>query len=133
MDNSVVGLEPTLRGRPATEPNYVMPLRVVTLAVAFLVTALSVVCWITTLDQFGRFIFLPGGDVGLGFYSQGGYLSWIEYAPWDQRSMHYPWWSLHWGFIIALELIITVVLAMWVMGGRWHNQPLQLTSDARES
>jgi len=51
---------------------------------------------LTTMHEPRRFIFLPGGDVGLGFKSFDGWLEWIEYAPWDPAHTDTAWWSLPW-------------------------------------
>jgi hypothetical protein len=40
--------------------------------------------WIDSSFHLRRFVFLPGGDAGLGFRSTGGRLDWIEYAPWER-------------------------------------------------
>ena len=58
------------------------------------------VIWLGTIESPGRFIFLPGGDVGLGFRSYAGHLEWIEYVPWgppkyvDNVLASIPWWKV---------------------------------------
>lgn len=86
--------------------------RVATLAGAGMAIAFCSVCWVTTLNDPGRFVFLPGGDVGLGFRSFAGRLEWIEYAPWDPAHMDTPWWSIPWWTVVA-------VLALGYVAGAW--------------
>jgi hypothetical protein len=57
-----------------------------------------------------RFIFLPGGDVGLGFRSYGGALQWVEYAPWDPINTDFAHWSISWAVIFAVELLPMALL-----------------------
>src|SRR4051812_18876524 len=75
------------------------------LATASAVLLAGSVAWCTfTWDKPDRLIFLPWGDVGLGFKSYGGWLQWIEYAPWMRSSGDYPKWSVPWGVVFMLEL-----------------------------
>src|SRR5690349_7762713 len=77
----------------------------VVLTSAAVLFAVSVTCCIATWNTPRRFIFLPGGDVGLGFRSYGGLLQWIEYAPWDPVNMDFPHWSIPWAAIFGAELL----------------------------
>lgn len=47
--------------------------------------------WIDSYFHERHFIFLPGGDVGLGFATDAGRLHWVEYAPWspDPRTIYW--------------------------------------------
>jgi hypothetical protein len=47
--------------------------------------------WIDSYFHERHFIFLPGGDVGLGFATDRGNLHWVEYAPWskDPRTVYW--------------------------------------------
>lgn len=71
----------------------------------------SVLWWAMTMREPGRMIFLPGGDVGLGFKSYAGRLQWIEYAPWDPRNLDYPWWSIPWVVVVSAETLALVAVA----------------------
>jgi hypothetical protein len=60
-----------------------------------------VVLWIDSFFHIRTFIFLPGGDCGLGFYSEKGLVYWVEYTPWAfdhklfySRQWHIPYWVL---------------------------------------
>jgi len=108
-------------------------MRVATVLMLCVLTIGSLICCVATWQELGRFIFLPGGDVGLGFYSHHGWLSWIEYAPWDKKNMHYPWWSIPWGFVIAAELLITVGFVWLTRKRNGHDQRLQSTGDGRDA
>jgi len=60
-----------------------------------------VTLWIDSISHLRRFIFLPGGDVGLGFRSTHGSLQWVEYAPWEPSGLidvvrwSVPYWVLN--------------------------------------
>ena len=88
--------------------------------------AMAAVCatsWVTTLHEPGRFIFLPGGDVGLGFRSLAGRLEWIEYAPWDPAHLDTPWWSIPWWSVVAVVGLAVIACArprLTVVGGFVH-------------
>jgi hypothetical protein len=56
--------------------------------VAGLIFIGSVSLWIDSNFNARHFIFLPGGDVRLGFGSSGGFLQWVEYAPWSPMPQH---------------------------------------------
>ena len=88
----------------------VLPLLII--ATCALLLAISILLCITTWNTPGRFIFLPGGDVGLGFRSYGGWLDWVEYAPWD-RNPDYIRWSLPWAAVFFAQGL-TAVLAIYV-------------------
>lgn len=47
--------------------------------------------WIDSYSHERHFIFIPGGDVGLGFATGRGKLHWVEYAPWstDPRTVYW--------------------------------------------
>jgi hypothetical protein len=61
-----------------------------------------------TLSSPRRFIFLPGGDVGLGFRSHAGSLQWIEFAPW-MANPDLVQWSLPWLPVLGLEALVIVL------------------------
>jgi hypothetical protein len=71
----------------------------------FVIILTIVVC---TLNVPGRFIFIPGGDVGLGFRSFRGNLEWIEYAPWSRNPEYVDTlrWSVSWWPIVLVHAII---------------------------
>jgi hypothetical protein len=73
-------------------------------AAAILLIA-SVIWCIATLNSPGRVIFLPGGDVGLGFRSHAGWLDWIEYAPWASKT-DYVQWSVPWAAPFLIEALV---------------------------
>jgi len=79
---------------------------------ACVTAAFCAACWASTVHQPGRFIFLPGGDVGLGFGSFAVRLEWIEYAPWDPAHMDYPWWSIPW-WPVFVALAVVMVACAW--------------------
>lgn len=83
--------------------------RVILPAVGLMVVASTTWCF-ATLSQPGRLIFLPFGDVGLGFRSFAGRLQWIEYAPWDPKNMDHPLLSLPWWLIIPTEVLFCALL-----------------------
>src|SRR5439155_14504463 len=57
---------------------------------AVLLVVLTAV-WIDSYFHERHFIFLPGGDVGLGFASDQGKLHWVEYAPWSPNPETVYW------------------------------------------
>src|SRR5580700_7397220 len=67
--------------------------------------AVSIICCIATWNSPKRFIFLPGGDVGLGFRSYAGCVDWIEYAPWVANP-DYVKWSVPWAAVFAADALI---------------------------
>lgn len=68
-----------------------------------------------------RFVFLPGGDVGLGFLSHGGWVTWVEYAPW-MPDPDYRVWSVHWGIVIPLQVMCVVWLIRTVRRPTQHRR-----------
>jgi hypothetical protein len=83
-------------------------MRIIALVTACVLFVVSVVWCITTWSSPGRFIFLPGGDVGLGFRSHAGTLQWIEYAPW-MANPDYVQWSLSWSAAFVVEASSIVI------------------------
>ena len=77
-------------------------LRIIVLVADAIAFAVSAIWCIATWNSPGRLIFLPGGDVGLGFRSHAGRLEWIEYAPW-MANPDYVQWSLPWLAAFAAE------------------------------
>src|SRR5580658_7446213 len=69
----------------------------------------SIVCCFLTWKSPGRFIFVPAGDVGLGFRSYAGWLEWVEYAPWDPRPDSVEI-SVSWMQTIAIEALAVVLV-----------------------
>ena len=90
------------------------PTRILSLLLGVSILLCAVWC-IMTLHEPGRLIFLPGGDVGLGFRSFAGRLEWIEYAPWDREHMDFAWWSLPWWVPIGGQALL---LAWLILRGR---------------
>src|SRR4051812_10195900 len=90
--------------RPTTPVQRRPVLRMIVLAAASILLVLSVVCCVATWVSPRRFIFLPGGDVGLGFRSYAGWLAWIEYAPW-MANPDYVRWSVPWVAVIVAEAL----------------------------
>lgn len=70
--------------------------------------------WLESYSTIRRFIFLPSGDVALGFKSAAGRVQWIEYAPWDRKHLDTPWWSIPYPFLIAGCIAISVAAGAWV-------------------
>src|SRR4051794_19401673 len=63
----------------------------------------SLACCIATWDSPRRFIFLPAGDVAMGFRSSHGWLDWIEYAEWSQSESSSLRWSVPWLAVFSFE------------------------------
>lgn len=80
----------------------------VSVIVPLLAAAAFGALWIDSYSAPRRFIFLPGGDVGLGFKSSDGILHWIEYAPWDPKNLDYPWWSVSYRLLVLACVIVAV-------------------------
>ena len=80
-------------------------LRVIVLIVASVLLVVSAIWCFTTLNSPGRFIFLPWGDIGLGFRSHAGSLQWIEFAGW-QSNPDYVQWSLPWLAVFVVEALV---------------------------
>ena len=78
-------------------------LRLIVLTSSLIVLFGSIALWLSTLSLPARFVFLPSGDVWLGFRSHAGWLQWIEYAYWDRENTDYAWWSIPWGLILVAE------------------------------
>ena len=75
-----------------------------------LLLLISLIWCIATWSSPGRFVFLPGGDVDLGFRSHAGWVQWIEYAPW-MANPDLAEWSLPWIAVFAVELLPIAYLA----------------------
>jgi hypothetical protein len=60
--------------------------------------------WIDSYSHERHFIFILGGDVGLGFATDRGRLHWVEYAPWstDPRAVYWSKGSVPFFFAAAL-------------------------------
>jgi hypothetical protein len=80
----------------------------ITTCVLFVV---SIIWCIATWSSPDRFIFLPYGDVGLGFRSHGGFIQWVQHAPWMANPDHVRW-SLPWvvGFAFEASVIVLCIL-----------------------
>ncbi len=87
--------------------------RLILTLMAVVLLAGCVACWLATLREPGRLVFLPGGDVGMGFKSVAGRLEWIEYAPWDRQNMDYAWWSAPWWVVVGLLAVATTTVIAW--------------------
>jgi hypothetical protein len=84
--------------------------RIVALAVGVLaILASSICCW-ATQDRPGRCIFIPAGDVGLGFRSWGGWLEWIEYEGWEPDKTDYVRLSVLWWAILLAEIVFCLAV-----------------------
>ena len=70
--------------------------------------------WIDSYFHERHFIFLPGGDVGLGFATDQGKLHWVEYAPWskDPRTVY---WSKAKVPFLYLAPFLVVPLLLYVL------------------
>lgn len=77
----------------------------VVLAAASILLIISAVWCVATWSSPGRFIFLPFGDVGLGFRSHAGWLEWIEHAAW-MDDPDFVKWSVPWFAVIVVEALI---------------------------
>jgi hypothetical protein len=78
------------------------------------------VLWIDSYFHERHFIFLPGGDVGLGFATGEGRLHWVEYAPWspDPKTIY---WSK--GAIPFFDLtVFTTIPFLWYVFHRHKTQ-----------
>ena len=69
--------------------------RCIYLCVACFLFAASFLWCVACINEPGRLLFLPLGDVAGGFRSWNGHLEWIEYACWEQNP-DYPMWSVPW-------------------------------------
>ncbi|MGD1087000.1 MAG: hypothetical protein ABSA47_19875 [Verrucomicrobiota bacterium] len=80
-------------------------------AVASAIVLLGLVAlWLDSLFHLRRFIFLPGGDVGLGFRSYKGSLQWIEYAPWEPTGLID---FVHWSVPYWMLAVVVVSFLAW--------------------
>jgi hypothetical protein len=63
--------------------------------------------WIDSYSHERHFIFLPGGDVGLGFATDRGKLHWVEYAPWstDPRTVYWSKGAVPFFYLTAFVAI----------------------------
>jgi hypothetical protein len=67
------------------------------------------VLWIDSYFHIRTFIFLPGGDAALGFYSEKGRLFWVEYTPWaHSRELYYTahWHIPYWTLVGAIAILL---------------------------
>jgi hypothetical protein len=69
-------------------------------------------CW-ASLSSPSRFIFLPLGDVGGGFRSYDGKLSWIHHAPWQQDPDGVIWTMSWWPVFVTLVVAIGLLDLQW--------------------
>jgi hypothetical protein len=86
-------------------------LRSIVFVAASVLLVVSVICCLATLSSPRRFIFLPGGDVGLGFRSYAGSLQWIEFAGW-QANPDYVQWSLPWPAVFVVEAMVIALCVL---------------------
>lgn len=70
----------------------------------------SLVWCLATVNDPGRLLFMPLGDVAGGFRSWDGRLEWIEYAGWE-RNPDKPQWSVPWWPVIAAEAVAMIYAA----------------------
>lgn len=86
----------------------------ITLSVLLVILA---VLWVDSYFHERHFIFLPGGDVGLGFATDRGVLHWVEYAPWsmDPRTVY---WSTAKVSFLSLTLFLAVPFLLYVFRKR---------------
>ena len=76
-------------------------------ALLCIVTLAVLLClWVDSLFHLRRFIFLPGGDVGLGFRSVSGSIQWIEWAPWEPTGLiDFVRWSVPYWLVVTLLVV----------------------------
>ena len=79
--------------------------------------------WLESYSTTRRFIFLPSGDVALGFKSADGHLQWIEYAYWDREEPDYPLLSIPYPLVIAGCVVFSVSAGKWVRAC-WKREAL---------
>ena len=75
--------------------------------------------WIDSYFHERHFIFLPGGDVGLGFATDGGRLHWVEYAPWspDPKTVYWSKGAVPFFYLTAF----TAIPFLWYVFYRHEN------------
>lgn len=86
----------------------------VTLAIVLVVLG---ALWIDSYFHERHFIFLPGGDVGLGFATDAGRLHWVEYAPWSPDPK-----MVYWSKGAVPFLVLTVIVAIPFCWYVFHRQ-----------
>ena len=66
-----------------------------------------VALWCDSYFHERHLIFLPGGDVGLGFATDHGKLHWVEYAPWshDPRTVYWSKASVPFLYLVTIVAI----------------------------
>jgi hypothetical protein len=69
------------------------------------------VLWIDSYFHERHFIFLPGGDVGLGFATDQGKLHWVEYAPWSSDPKTVYWSKAAFPFLYLA--VFTAIPFFW--------------------
>lgn len=67
--------------------------------------------WIDSYFHERHFIFLPGGDVGLGFATGAGRLHWVEYAPWSPNPKNVYWSKASVSFFILV--VFPAIPLLW--------------------
>src|SRR5216110_239910 len=77
--------------------------------IATVILIASIILWIDSNLNVRHFIFLPGGDVGLGFGSCHGLLQWVEYAPWSPMPQY-----IYSQVVAVPYCLITVVTAAFL-------------------
>lgn len=85
------------------------------------ILCLASIAWcVATWNHAGRLMFLPMGDVGLGFCSHAGWMQWIEYAPWEKTPDHLQW-EVPWAAVILVESLIAARF-IWTLRRRVNGQ-----------
>jgi hypothetical protein len=77
--------------------------------------------WIDSYFHERHFIFLPGGDVGLGFASHRGELHWVEYAPWSPNPE-----AVYWSKAAVPFFYLTAFIAVPLFWYVFHKYKTQI-------
>lgn len=78
------------------------------LAGVICILCIACIAWcFATWQAPGRMIFLPAGDVGMGFRSYAGWLAWVEFAPWQRNPDHIQF-EVPWIAVILVEILMIV-------------------------
>ena len=76
---------------------------------------LLIALWADSNFHLRRFIFLPGGDVGLGFRSTSGSLQWIEHANWQPTpAFDFVVWSIPYWILSLVTFGFLVGYVLWI-------------------
>ncbi len=87
--------------------------------IAIAVAASAIWCGLGWLHP-SRLVFLPFGDVIVGFRSYGGWFELVDYAPWT-RALDFPLISIPWSVVLFVEVIGLCGL-LWCGAGKRHDK-----------